>query len=110
MDTADDAELALRRLLAAVEHQLQAARTANAASLVAATETRRSLQEALDVEVLLKLESGRREEIARVAAMIRSFDVRIRACGDSVLEAIASLAPDQGPSTYSRHAVLRRAS
>ncbi len=105
-----EAEVALNELLAAVELQLAAARTANAAALRTATETRRTIQEGLDACQFANLDVERRQSIVRLARRIRGLDARIRACGENVLGAIAAMAPDRAPTTYSRRGVLRSAS
>lgn len=110
MPSSLEAESALNELLAAVELQLAAARTANAAALRAATETRRTIQEGLDPRQFANVELERRESIVRLARQIRALDARIRACGENVIGAIGAMAPDRAPTTYSRRGVLRSAS
>ena len=103
------ADAALNQLLAAVERQLEAARTATAAALISATDTRRTLQEGLNPEMFAGAEAERRQEIARLARRIRGLDARIRRCGENVLGVIAAMAPESAPATYSRRGKLRSA-
>ena len=109
MEAPFSATAALSQLLAAVELQLEAARTSNAAALLAATETRRTLQDGLHAGMFGEAEDLRREEIVRLARRIQALDARIRACGESVLGAIASMAPECAPATYSRRGMMRSA-
>ncbi len=97
----------LQLLLHAVESQLAAARTANAGALVASTEERRSLQDALDVEAIRRGSATTTAEAARVALRIRSLDSRIRTCGEIITGAIAALSPDRAPTTYTRFGMVR---
>ncbi len=106
-DTVASADETLRLLLQAVEAQLAAARTANAGALVASTEERRCLQDALDVEAIRRGSATTRAEAARVALRIRSLDSRIRTCGEIITGAIAALSPDRAPATYTRYGLVR---
>ncbi|MSQ01932.1 MAG: hypothetical protein EXR71_08570 [Myxococcales bacterium] len=106
-DASPPADETLQLLLQAVESQLAAARTANAGALVASTEERRSLQETLDVAAIRRGSVATRAEATRVALRIRSLDSRIRTCGEIVTGALASLAPDRAPTTYTRYGLVR---
>ncbi len=110
MTPAQEADQALQELLAAVELQLSAARTANAAALRAATDTRHTLQESLDPKAFAGADAERRAKLTQLARQIRALDARIRACGENVLGAIAAMAPERAPTTYSRRGMLRSAS
>lgn len=92
--------------LSAVEAQLAAARAVDPTALSAATDDRIAVQDAL----LTLLESGSaadRRALGPVAARVRGLDLRIRACGGSVLHALETLLPAARPSTYTRHARIR---
>lgn len=109
LDAAPAPDDTLRQLLAAVESQLAAARTADAGQLLASTEERQRLQEELDVEAIRRGSAEARAEAARVAMRIRALDARIRTCGEIVIGAIASLDRDRAPQTYTRRAAYRGA-
>jgi hypothetical protein len=100
---------ALRALARAAEDQLLAARSANVEGLRAATDARGEAQEALDLSAITAAGPEIRAEAQRIAMRVRAFDVRLRACGESVLAALASLDPQSGPTTYGRRGLLRSA-
>lgn len=100
---------ALRALARAAEDQLQAARTANPAALREATDARSEAQDQLDLALIRTAGPEVRQEAQRIVMRIRAFDVRLRACGESVLAALASLDPQSAPATYGRRGQLRGA-
>jgi hypothetical protein len=95
------------RWLKAAEAQLAAARAVDASALTTATETRRALQEELAQQPLASLSVADREHALAVARRVRQIDVRIHACGASVLAVLDGLLPDAGPSTYGRRGQLK---
>ncbi len=97
----------LRRLLRTVEAQLQAARTANGAALNVYTAERRELQSSVDVKVLRAAHGADRAEATSITQQIQQLDVRIRACGTTVIAAIAALSPERAPETYGRRGLVR---
>lgn len=97
----------LQRLLSSVEAQLEAARTANAAALVAHTAARRELQENLDLGPIRAADAATRARAGELARRIRVLDSRIRTCGNTVLGAIAALSPERAPETYGRRGQVR---
>lgn len=97
------------RWLASAEAQLDAARRVDAAALVTATETRRALQVELSRTPLAALDTGTREHAATVARRIRAIDVRVHACGATVLNVLDRVLPDAGPRTYGRRGQMRGA-
>ncbi len=98
----------LEALLAAAEAQVAAARTANAPALAAATEARVAAMAAIDIDAI------RRDPAARllaggVARKVRALDLRLRACGETVLAAFGSADRKAGPATYGRRGQYRGA-
>jgi hypothetical protein len=101
------ARLAFAELLRVAEAQLDAARRVDGARLQALTETRRQLQEDLDVEALFSLPEEERAEVRQLAQRLKAVDARTRACGESVMHVVASILPDAAPPAYSRRGQLR---
>lgn len=101
--------LQLRSLLRAAEEQLVAARSANTEALEAATLRRIEVQQKLDVSALRAGSLEIRREAAQLAMRVRAFDVRLRACGQSVLGALDAFDRRSAPATYGRHGQLRSA-
>ena len=97
----------LAALLAAVEAQLDAARRADAAGLLASSAERAELQKALDIDALRRADATTRADAARVAMRIRALDARIHTCGRVVTGAIEALNPERAPETYGRRGVFR---
>ncbi len=97
----------LDRWLAVVEAQLDAARRVDPAALSAATEARRHIQDQLSRQDPNKLDPESRAYATEVAHLIRSFDLRIKACGAHVLAAIEAVAPSSAPRTYGRRGLMR---
>lgn len=95
------------RWLATAEAQLDAARRVDPAALSAATEARRQLQVELSRTPLAALDAGTREHAADVAKRIRAIDVRVHACGSTVLNVLDRVLPDAGPRTYGRRGQMR---
>lgn len=98
----------LLALLAAAEAQLVAARTANAAALVAANEQRVQAQAQVNVEAIGR-DPAARAAAADIVRRVRALDLRTRACGETVLAAIGALDGGAGPSTYGRRGQVRGA-
>ncbi len=99
---------ALLAMLSAAEAQLAAARTADAAGLLAANAARVEAQAAIDVDALRADPSLRAEAVA-VARRVRALDLRTQACGQTVLAAIGALDRESAPSTYGRRGLVRGA-
>jgi hypothetical protein len=95
------------RWLALAEAQLEAARTADGAALLAATNARAALQIELASVSIAALDAETRAHAGVVARRIRSVDVRIHACGTTMLGLIERALPDAGPRTYGRRAQMR---
>lgn len=95
------------RWLASAEAQLDAARRVDAGALAAATEARRAIQDELTRTPLAALDADTRAHAAVVAKRIRSIDVRIHACGGTVLALLDRVLPDAGPRTYGRRGQMR---
>lgn len=92
--------------LGSVEAQLIAARSIDPAALEAATARRAEVQDQL-ADVLTQGNADLRRPLAPIAARVRALDLRIRACGGTVLAALETLLPAARPATYTRHARLR---
>lgn len=101
--------LQLRSLLRVAEEQLIAARSANTEALELATQKRVEVQAGLDVGALRSGTAEIRREAAQLAMRVRAFDVRLRACGESVLGALDAFDRRSAPATYGRHGHLRSA-
>lgn len=101
--------LALRSLAHAAEQQLLAARGANAAALELASQNRADAQSKIDVALLRAAAPEIRREAAQLAMRVRAFDVRLRACGESVLAALDAFDHRSAPATYGRRGHLRSA-
>ncbi len=95
------------RWLASAEAQLDAARRVDPGALLAATEARRSLQDELARTPLAALDAGTREHASSVARRIRAIDVRVHACGATVLNVLDRVLPDAAPRTYGRRGQMR---
>lgn len=92
--------------VASAEAQLAAARGVDAAALLAATESRAAVQADL-LDLLPRLDDPERRTLAPAAARIRGLDLRIHACGHTVMQALAHLVPAAAPSTYTRRARIK---
>jgi hypothetical protein len=91
---------------AAVERQFGAARSIDPEALREATEIRERAQEAV-AAVLAGKDPDARRVFAEAAPRIRMLDLRIQACGETVLAALGRLLPAPPPATYTRHARYR---
>jgi len=96
----------LDALLAAAEAQVAAARTANAGALAAATEARVAAMAALDVDAIWR-DPVARQAAAVVVRKVRTLDLRLRACGETVLAAFGSVDGNAAPGTYGRRGQYR---
>lgn len=97
----------LRRLLGTVESQMQAARTADGPGLNVHTAVRRELQSSVDVHQLRATNGVGRAEAVSITRQIQQLDARIRACGTTVIAAIAALSPERAPETYGRRGLVK---
>jgi len=95
------------RWLLAAEGQLDAARRVDAEALVKSTAARKAIQEELSRTPLAALDVDTRAHAAGVARKIRALDLRIHACGATVLAALDRVLPDAGPRTYGRRGQMR---
>jgi hypothetical protein len=95
------------RWLDLAEAQLDAARRVDSAALSAATDARLALQAELVRHPLHTLPEADRAHVAAIARRIRAVDVRIHACGMTVLGVLDTLLPDAGPRTYGRRGQMR---
>ena len=98
----------LQALLAAAEAQVAAARTADAPALSAATEARVAAMNNLDLAAIRR-DATLRDEAATVARRVRALDLRLRACGETVLAAFGTLDCAAAPATYGRRGQYRGA-
>ncbi len=98
----------LDALLVAAEAQVAAARTANASALAAATEARVAAMAAIDVDAL-RGDPAARQAAATVARRLRALDLRLRACGETVLAAFGTIDRQAAPATYGRRGQVRGA-
>lgn len=94
------------RWLDSVRAQLDAARRVDAEALSLATDARVAVQEEL-AAYLASASTDRRRQFRGVATEIRELDLRIRACGATVIAALDMLTPAAPPTRYDRHALLR---
>jgi hypothetical protein len=95
------------RWLLLAESQLDAARRVDPAALQAATDARRALQEELARTPLAALDEGTRAHAAGVARRIRAIDLRVHACGATVINVLERVLPDAAPRTYGRRGQMR---
>lgn len=98
---------AFDRWLALAEAQLDAARRVDPRALSAATAQRDALQRELARTPLAALDETDRAHASEVARKIRAIDLRIHACGSSILAVLDAVLPDAGPRTYGRRGQMR---